>query len=163
MIFYRVAIAGFISTAVLLTACGGGGNAANTTAAATPAATANSVTVSGATGGQAANNGLKTVASVTATASTSGGTSFTNVVGSLGGTGDRLSVVFVTATGVITDVSLHFGSTLTLPNYMAAVCGPCTGVTVSTSAKTITFAGTAVNNGATPPVTQATLDGMVAF
>ena len=162
MILHRLAIASLFSAAAVLTACGGGGSTATTTTA-TPVATTNSVTVSGATGGQAANNGVKTVASVTATASTSGGTSYTNVVGSLGGSGDTLSVVFVTATGAVTDVSLHFGASPALPNYLSAVCGPCTGVTVSTSAKTITFVATAVNNGATPPVTQATLNGTVGF
>jgi hypothetical protein len=159
----RLAAASLISATALLVACGGGGSATPPAPTPAPQAAANTLTVSGATGGQGANNGAKTVTGITATTSLAGGKSYTNVVGSLGTASDSLSVVFETATGIVTDVSLHFVASPALPNYLAAICGPCTGVTVNTSAKTITFVATAVNNGGTPPVTQAAIDGAVGY
>ena len=145
----------------VLSACGGGDSAGTGTASVVPLANS-TITVSAAAGAQAPNNGAKTVGTVTATVTAASGSTFTNVVGTLEAGRGRLSLVYDTNTSAVTDVSLELGSP-TDAAYLSGVCGPCAGVTVNTTTKSIAFVNTVVTDGNTPPAALATLNGTLSY
>lgn len=156
-----------VSAMLALTACGGGDGDAGTGDGAiapnNPSGSA-SITLSGAVGALAANNGAQPIGTVTATVTQSGNniSSSTNVVVQLGAGDGALSVVFDTTTGAIANATLQLG-TPSQTSFLSASCGPCTGASVNVSARTITLANTPLDNSANPPVVLVNVSGTVRY
>jgi hypothetical protein len=157
---------GFLMCAALatLSACGGSDAPAPITA---PGGTP--IVISAATGGQAANNGSKTVSSASVVGSS---TSSISIGANFGSVADGMDIFSSTA-GL--SVNLHLGNNPALASYLSSTCSSldqsgrpaparvpaCVGVVVDKVAKTVSFTNTVVYNDATTAA--ATINGTLAY
>ena len=145
-----------------LTACGGGGDDGTQ-----PPPTA-SLTVSGAAGGLAVNNGGQNVGAPTVTVTVVGNTELTSVVSPLSPlnpllpTVGSISVTFDADTGNVTAVRLTLG-TSGQPTFLSASCAPCSGATVDPLGRSILLVDTPIFDSLSFLIRLATLDGLLLF